>query len=347
VPRGSLVTLAVSNVRSLRQALDDVPRLLAALGLDKGARWQAGRRGALVLCPAHAENTPSCSVTLGRDRTVRVRCFGCDYSGDVLHLVARASGLDVRQDFRRVLERAAELAGVWFEHGASAPHVRLVEPPPAHPPRPEVEALWRATTAATLDDAVASWLRSRGLDPSALDALGLVRALPPGADGPRWAMFGRRPWSEQPYRAIAPVFDADGRMASVRARGVVAGLRAKAVPPAGFSTSGLVLADGVARLMLATSSAPPWWPIGSPLKLVVAEGEPDFWTWSIRAAATARPLFGVIGVTNGAWTDAIAARVPVGTSVVLRTHRDAAGEKYADRVRASLQARCVVLRGDP
>src|SRR5690242_18399964 len=93
----------------LRYRLADPVDLARRLGLLEGAKRQP--TGLFVLCPAHGERTPSCSVTRGPDGTIRVRCFGCDLSGDVLTLVAAASGLDVRRDFRRVLERAASAAG--------------------------------------------------------------------------------------------------------------------------------------------------------------------------------------------------------------------------------------------
>lgn len=99
--------------RIIREHLVDPFALCAALGLSKGAKRQ--QRGVLVRCPVHQDSTPSCSVTVGADGTVRWRCFACSASGDALTLVAVTHGLDVRNDFGRVLEVAAGIAGVRLE----------------------------------------------------------------------------------------------------------------------------------------------------------------------------------------------------------------------------------------
>jgi 5S rRNA maturation endonuclease (ribonuclease M5) len=72
--------------------------------------------------------------------------------------------------------------------------------------------------------------------------------------------------------------------------------------------------------------------------VVVCEGEPDAVTWMIR---TSLP---VIGITSGSWTQALADRIAFGSQVVVRTHLDTAGEKYADAITKSLKGRAEVLR---
>ncbi len=99
--------------REIRRALSNPHALAEALGLAKGAKRQRG--GLVVLCPFHKEKTPSCSVMLGEDGTIRVHCFGCDASGDALTLIAGVRGFDIRTQFDRVLEEAAELAGMRIE----------------------------------------------------------------------------------------------------------------------------------------------------------------------------------------------------------------------------------------
>lgn len=95
--------------RAIRAALSDPQAVARALGLEKGARRGGG--GLLVRCPAHGDRTPSMSLRVAGDGTLSARCFACSWAGDVLALVACVDGLDVRRDFGRVLERAAELAG--------------------------------------------------------------------------------------------------------------------------------------------------------------------------------------------------------------------------------------------
>ncbi|HKY37133.1 MAG TPA: CHC2 zinc finger domain-containing protein [Polyangiaceae bacterium] len=133
----------MNEAAELRQALRDPRALCAALGIDRGATKQRGGRGLMILCPAHAEKTPSCSVTLGADGTIRVKCFGgCDFTGDALTLIAVVRGLDPSAQFGEVLREAAELVGV--------------ELPAANAdPEPELERIspvsYNAITGALLD----------------------------------------------------------------------------------------------------------------------------------------------------------------------------------------------------
>ena len=121
------MTLEVADVR---RSLSDPRRVAVLLGLERGALRMRG--GLAVCCPWHKEQTPSCSLSTGRDGTLRVRCFGCGETGDVLTLVAEVRGLDLRRDFKAVLEEAAVLAGV------ELPPERLA---PSSAPARELDAL--------------------------------------------------------------------------------------------------------------------------------------------------------------------------------------------------------------
>ncbi len=135
-----------------------------------------------------------------------------------------------------------------------------------------------------------------------------------------------------------------GPMLSLRARHVCAegsGDAPKALPPAGYRMSGLVMADELARIMLCARACPDWWPANQPFRLVIVEGEPDFFTW---AARNHDAPFAVLGIENGSWTDQLLARVPAGSLVSVRTHLDAAGNKYANLVYRSLAPRCHLAR---
>jgi hypothetical protein len=209
-------------------------------------------------------------------------------------------------------------------------------PPPAPRPRPaadELRALWAASVAPAADAEVAAWLRSRGLDPVAVG--GLARALPPDVAAPRWASFRGHPWTAG-WRLLLPSFAASGRAESFRARWVrpaddlpPGGEKASAASAGVGSASGLVLATPEARRLLSGSAPGP---------LVIVEGEPDFLTWATRWPGA------VVGIWNGAWQPDLAARVPDGTRVVLRTHHDATGDAYAARIAATLAGRCQIER---
>lgn len=161
------------------------------------------------------------------------------------------------------------------------------------------------------------------------------------------------------YRLAVPMYDATGALRSVRFRAVTAvrevgpaGPRwrkldipdgRKAMAPPSATVRGLVLADPVGRAMLAGELDREAWDGW----LVVCEGEPDLWTWSTlqrRGMPADAPTWAALGVVSGSWTDDVAARVPSGAKVVLRTHADPAGEKYAERIRRTLAGRCEVSR---
>jgi hypothetical protein len=94
----------------VRRALVDVARVCEELGIER-SRTERGK----WTCPRHGGG--SLSVRLGRDRTIQARCFGCDFAGDVLTLIAEARGLNVSRDFREVLAEGARIGGLWAALG--------------------------------------------------------------------------------------------------------------------------------------------------------------------------------------------------------------------------------------
>ncbi len=122
------------DARDVRDALCDPRGLCDALGLLDGPRsWSRQARGVLVRCPWHEERTPSCSVFVGGDGTVAVKCHGCGASGDALSLVAAVRGLDLRADFGAVLEECAYLAGVRLTPSSTGYVARPAPAPRAAP----------------------------------------------------------------------------------------------------------------------------------------------------------------------------------------------------------------------
>lgn len=326
--------------REIRCALTDPRKLCDALGLSKGAERQAN--GMLVRCPEHGDRTPSCSVTRGPDGTIRVRCFGCQWTGDALHLVASVHDL---KDFREVLLEAAQIAGlhqvVSELRGESKwePRQPPAAPEPGHDPEypalAEVRALWETAQPAGDDARASEELVGRKIDPDAASQLDLARVLPPwSADGyplPPWARYRGAWWPQSGHRLIVPVYAPDGSMRSVRAWRIEGNVPAKRLPPAGRKTTGLVMANSLALRVLKPKAAP--------TQLLIVEGEPDFLTAAIRWRD-----WPVVGVISGGWTPELASRVPLGSEVLIGTHHDDAGHKYAEQVAKTVRARAVVRR---
>lgn len=97
--------------QQIRARLADPISLCQALGFSRIKRQHGG--GIWVLCPVHNEKSPSCSVTVGADRTLRWKCFSCGATGDALTLIAVINNLSTSNaDFERVLEIGANLAGI-------------------------------------------------------------------------------------------------------------------------------------------------------------------------------------------------------------------------------------------
>jgi hypothetical protein len=86
--------------------------------------------------------------------------------------------------------------------------------------------------------------------------------------------------------------------------------------------------------------------------VVVAEGGPDFLAWAVSvrhqdAELVADEDVAVLGMFSGSWTDAIAARIPTGSTVHVRADEDAAGDSYRAKVRQSLAGRCSLYQAAP
>lgn len=325
---------------SIKRRLIDPVRVAHALGLNEGAQRQ--RDGLTVLCPWHRERRPSCSVTVGPDGTLRSHCFGCGNGGDVFSLAGAAFGLDVNKEFARVMQELAARCGLDGSAPLPLPPRRL-PPPRTPPPLSEVGTFVARCPSVCEDPALAlALLNLRGLDPAKITDRDLARALPAGPL-PGWARCGEKSWRDSRHTLIVPLWDEEGQLASVHARSLQPDADPKGLSPAGHSSAGLILACSFARQIL-TGGIPAWWHHSEPPTFIVAEGVPDFLTagchygeWEFAPA--------VIGVISGAWSKEVAARIPNGSRVVIRTHSDEAGRKYRQQIAGSLHPRCRVEVG--
>ena len=226
-----------------------------------------------------------------------------------------------------------------------------VAPAPIRPPIAEVLALWDTCRPVTSDMDVAGWLIGRGLQPEICAAQDVVRALPSKGPLPSWATFGR-PWTQSSHRVIIPMYGPTGMLETLHARALAPRDpkgRDKAASPKGAQVAGSIMANGNGVALLGreqvkeTSAArSKTYTLTTKTTILIAEGVPDFLTWATHYSDDeSAPV--VLGIISGSWSDAIAERVPDDSRVLIRTHADKAGHKYAHRIRDSLRDRCQVF----
>jgi hypothetical protein len=128
------------DIREIRTRLADPKRVADLLGLHRGktdrSKW---------ICPRHGG--ASLSLTKGHDLTLQVRCFGCDFAGDLFTLISEVHGLS---DFRETVKVAADFAGIFPSTEVyRRPAARTLPAPPStlkYPPLDEVRALLGSCT---------------------------------------------------------------------------------------------------------------------------------------------------------------------------------------------------------
>jgi len=226
-----------------------------------------------------------------------------------------------------------------------APARTYADPSPARPPQHEVAAQWAASLPVSDSTEATAWFTHR-YGPAAAwslqqaDLWDLARVIPAGIRLPRWARSQGGPWTHTGHRIIFRLWDHTGQAVSLRARSIEGNMAPKSLAPAGYSVKGLVLADPLAQQLLC-GVCPTWW---QPRQVIIAEGEPDWLLWALRQREADEQGPAVLGVESGAWSPQIAARIPTGASVVIRTHHDEPGQRYAQQIAASLQGRCRIFR---
>lgn len=286
------------------------------------------------LCPFHSERTPSFNAN---DAKQLWFCHGCGVGGDAFEFMMKLQSIS----FRDAVKALADRVGIQVEGDA-------VEPPPVkararvkreHLPREVIDAIARQCIPVTDDADVCSYLEGRKIDPYIVAHFKMAFALRRDADH-EWARYDRR--------LVCPMYDCEGVRRSVIGR-LVREPRSKREPKAmmlaGATSSGLLMACPFGLRLLRGEPLPPP-AVDRPL-IVIAEGEPDAMTFRSHTDATA-----VFGVRPGAWTPELAARLPDGAKVLVATHHDEPGERYAAKIVRTLEERATegkveVLRWEP
>lgn len=315
-----------------------------ALGLEM-------RGKSLTPCPGcGAESRGDHRGPIGTGDGKGWRCFRCDRAGGPIDLVSLQVFGEVLhagdERWGSLRERCTErglLGGKPLNFKAPSTIVRTTPPPW------EVDLVWHACRSASQDAPVRRWLLSRKLPPERLAELDLVRALAPDAryfHAPDWLHYGRKPeplgipWyaRREQFRAIVALWNPRGELTSLHGRAVASKLgddALKSISPREHSTFGLVMANTIARELLAGVSSYE----ADHAKVVIAEGVPDFLT-----LGSSYPTTAVFGVISGSWTEAVAERIPDGRRVVIATDQDDDGEKYSREISRTLAGRCSVAR---
>jgi len=333
--------------REVRYLLVDARRLVAALGWNK--RSKPNGRGVLVCCPSHGERDPSCGITPGPDGTLRSRCFSCGWTADALGMVALAHGMNTSTDFGEVIAIGAEIGGRHdiadeirgkreghTERRKLAPvAVPASEPAREYPDAEAVGEFWRACGPVGRSPSVVRLMMDRKLRFDIVDDLSLARVVRDGQSLPPGCLYKGLSWVETGHTLILPAWDASGALRSFRGWRVKTGVSPKRLPPTGFRQAGLVQANRLGVMMLRGQVCPK--------QLWVLEGEPDY----LVAATEFGIADAVIGIGSGSWTEEHARRVPSGTRVMVSTHADSAGDKYAAHVIETLGAARNVWRWRP
>ena len=211
--------------------------------------------------------------------------------------------------------------------------------PRSHLPSVQATAFWSRCAPASTNAGATRDLRARSIDPWAVEAWNLARAIPNG-QLPRWARSRDGTWAQTGHRLLIPMFDADGAMRGFRARRLVGG-NPKALVPGGYEAGGLVFACPLMQQVLS-GGIPAWWN-DSQLVVEIVEGGPDFLSVASRRSESRELAPATLGVVAGSWRPEMAARIPSGVRVVLAAHGDSAGRKYTRSIGATLRDRCEVL----
>lgn len=302
----------------IKRRLSDPMHVAELLGLTEGAKRQSG--GVSVRCPLHLDGNPSCSLTRGDGGMLRVKCFnGCDFGGpsgggDVLHLVAAVRGWSVKADFARVIQAAAELAGVEAVV-VQAPHLTIAKPTA---PPPDLEPAWAALGPLEADEW--EYLRGRNLD-GAADLCRRVSDDAPIGLGKRGA---------EGYRIACALRNLSGDVVAIQLRPADDLERDERFITRGSSKAGVF---GDPRTLRESTA------------LIVAEGLSDFLAASIAMAGLPGVcVLGIAGVENAEYLGKLAVK---GKRAVLAFDADGPGDDCAEKVAEVLGkagARCYRAR---
>ncbi len=283
------------------------------------------------------------------DHADYVKCFtngtdGCGFQGSMLDLAA-AKLFGVPKWEPKNAEQTARLRAFFGDAGFGVNELAPVKTPRPPPPparrlqNSELDRFWsRSLVPVGANAAAVQWLSGKGIDPAAIDRLGLAKALPPEPVAlPRFARCGGQTWFESGHHLVVQCFeccpDGDVKFVGCHSR-AVNGNQDKARWPAGAQGAGLVLLWAPAAFADSAADAQ--------LTMIV-EGVPDFLLAAVMYGKDAR----IIGVFSGSATPDAASHFPPCSKILLAMHDDESGRKYADKWQQTLAGGEHHIRRDP
>ncbi len=321
----------------------------------------------------HARNKVLAAVGSGRNNTLYGQarwCFEIAAGGSLgfeevwehLSQAGREVGLD-KSEVKATL-KSAEREGRKKprESGRNSGPVKLealpimAPEPPVYPAKHIWGAIWEAAEGVFVHDEPCDWLDGRGVDLERLNGTSLCRYFPRGTQLPEEFLDELRDtipkvavgdvYKHAPlhgFRLLLRLYDTMGDPRSLQLRCIVDhGGRVKAKSVAlKPQKRGLVLANaaGVMALRRDPMRKEQW--ANRHVEYVIVEGEPDFLVASCEDTGDdrVRVVFGITGA--GSWTDAHAIAIPQDARVIIATDDDGPGDKYAVKIRATLDGRRV------
>jgi phage/plasmid primase-like uncharacterized protein len=250
-----VVSTPAVSVDALRAVLD--PRaVLSALGISYRSR---GHELYTRQCPACGQRNRE-TVEIHADEGMW-RCYRCRAKGSILDLVAGYSSIDITRDFRRVVDRAAEIAGVDVTTAITPEQIaerkrkrderRAEEEARAAEMQARMPQIWDECTTRSLSGE--AYLRSRGFDTHRLRSVvryyqGYAPALPL-RDLETGAVVG--------IQRRTPIADADPKSPMVEgSRASGAALHGKPSDLDGDGVDVAVLVEGIADTIAACLAFP-------------------------------------------------------------------------------------------
>lgn len=266
--------------------------------LSRLERAKPQKDGFTALCPAHKDRNPSLSVREGDDGRALVTC----HAGCTLDEICAALGVPMAALFA-----PGSTGAMRRRHHGARSRAPLFSPGAAGRGWRAARARARDDESAIEDAAVYEYLRKRGLEESwNTPGFGV---LGPGMDLPK----AIRRWPESSHRLVLPLYDQEGRVASLQARCIRQGAKAKVLFPSGSAVKGCVFANGPGVALLCGRLRPP-------CTIIFGEGLTDF-----LAIACAASGYAVLAAPGTGFVKAAIGRWGAGTRVVIAMDNDEAG----------------------